>query len=376
MHGPCGTDNTFAPCMENGKCKKKFPKEFCEETVHQHQGYPLYRCRQGTTAQVRGVTMDSRNVVPYNAYLLLKYNAHINVEVCTSVKAVKYIYKYIFKGYDCSNVAITSDGNRQLKYDEVTNFINCRYVSAPEAVWRIRENKMHDRSHTVIRLPVHLPGHQRITFEEGREEEALLEAQTKMTKLEAYFKLNQNDHNAREYLYAEIPKHYTYGRVEWKLRKIGSNKVVSRMYTVSPKDEERFYLRTLLLHVRGAINFEDLRTFDGNIFPTFKLAAGARGLLESDEEWVRCLQDASTYQMPREMRNTFAYILCFGSPANPLELWEEFRDDFTMDFDRNYLQADAINLALHSLESVLKQHGLKCSMLGLPSPQGITSVLY
>ena len=29
-----------------------------------------------------------------------KYNAHINVEVCSSVDAVKYIDKYFYKGSD------------------------------------------------------------------------------------------------------------------------------------------------------------------------------------------------------------------------------------------------------------------------------------
>ena len=42
--------------------------------------------------------VDNRNVVPYNAGLLLKYDCHINVEICTSVSSVKYIYKYIYKG--------------------------------------------------------------------------------------------------------------------------------------------------------------------------------------------------------------------------------------------------------------------------------------
>jgi hypothetical protein len=99
MHGPCGDSNPNAPCMENGKCKKMFPKNFQPTTVTS-DGYPLYQRREGYTANVRGKEMDNRYVVPYNKFLLLKYNAHINVEVCTSVKAVKYIYKYIYKGFD------------------------------------------------------------------------------------------------------------------------------------------------------------------------------------------------------------------------------------------------------------------------------------
>jgi hypothetical protein len=41
---------------------------------------------------------DNRYVVPYNPGLSRKYNSHINVEVTTGVRAVKYIYKYIHKG--------------------------------------------------------------------------------------------------------------------------------------------------------------------------------------------------------------------------------------------------------------------------------------
>jgi hypothetical protein len=39
-------------------------------------------------------------VVPYNPYLSLLFNCHINVEVCTSVAAVKYLYKYVYKSLD------------------------------------------------------------------------------------------------------------------------------------------------------------------------------------------------------------------------------------------------------------------------------------
>ncbi|GBN60772.1 hypothetical protein AVEN_60071-1 [Araneus ventricosus] len=82
MHGTCGSDNPGAPCMEAGQCKKTFLKEFRTETTMNVSVYPLYhRCPSDTTF-VRGREMDNRFVVPYSPYLPLKYNAHINVEVC------------------------------------------------------------------------------------------------------------------------------------------------------------------------------------------------------------------------------------------------------------------------------------------------------
>ena len=37
-------------------------------------------------------------VVPYNPYLTLKYECHINVEDCYGQKCVNYVLKYITKG--------------------------------------------------------------------------------------------------------------------------------------------------------------------------------------------------------------------------------------------------------------------------------------
>lgn len=369
-HGPCGRNSLNSPCMENGECKKKFPKGFNETTKPNVEGYPVYRRREGMHAQVRGMRMDNRWIVPYSPYLSLKFNAHINVEVCTSLKAIKYIYKYIYKGFDCANVIIRADGQQQLNYDEITNFVNCRYVSAPEAIWRMRENKMHDRSHSVMRLPIHLPNQQRITFEEGNEEEAIVAAQTRTTKLESWFNLNSVDPTAQEYLYTEIPNHFVYVKNNWQRRLRGGEKIVPRMYTVSPRDEERFYMRTLLLHVRGADSFEALRSFDGILYDTYKAAAQARGLLESDDEWVRCMQDAVTYQMPRQLRETFCYIIVFGRPSQVLLLWQQFYEDMILDFVRSLPESEAINMALHDIQKTLKEHNYTCEKVGLPIPQG------
>ena len=71
IHSPFDSIRRNAPCMSDGKCAKKFPKTFPD---------PIYQRRNiKRTVQVNGVELDNRWVVPYNPYLLLKYNAHISV---------------------------------------------------------------------------------------------------------------------------------------------------------------------------------------------------------------------------------------------------------------------------------------------------------
>ena len=171
VHGPCGSLNPNAPCMQDGACSKGYPKEFCPDTVAVQNGYPLYRRRDnGSSVAVRGHSVDNRWVVPYNAYLCKKYQAHINVEACMSIKSVKYLFKYVYKGHDCANVEI-----RTFDHDEISTFLDARYVSAPEAFWRLSEYRMHSQSHTVVRLPVHLPDQSPVYFHKGKEVEAFLE---------------------------------------------------------------------------------------------------------------------------------------------------------------------------------------------------------
>ena len=82
--------------MKDGECSKGYPKEFCEVTSTNVNGYPKYRRRDnGRTVTVRQMELDNRWVVPYNPWLSKKFNCLINVEVCASIKSVKCLYKYV-----------------------------------------------------------------------------------------------------------------------------------------------------------------------------------------------------------------------------------------------------------------------------------------
>ncbi len=63
--------------------------------------YLIYRRRDTRhTVVVHGIELDNHWVVPHIVYLSTKYNAHINVEVCNNIRAVKYLFKYVYKGHD------------------------------------------------------------------------------------------------------------------------------------------------------------------------------------------------------------------------------------------------------------------------------------
>ncbi|RIB19666.1 hypothetical protein C2G38_1964874 [Gigaspora rosea] len=73
------------------------------------------------------------------------------------------------------------------------------------------------------------------------------------------------------------------------------------MYTVSPLDKECFCLQLLLLHTPGAKSFQNLMTVNNNIYDSFQETALVRELLNNDNEWCRCLEEAIQWQMPKEL---------------------------------------------------------------------------
>ncbi|GBP81130.1 hypothetical protein EVAR_88228_1 [Eumeta japonica] len=166
VHGPCGEHNLTAPCMKNGICTKKYPRRLVNETQTGEDGYPVYRRRDaangGLSASLnirgRNFTIDNSWIVPYSPLLCRTFNAHINVEYCHSVQAIKYICKYINKGSDQATFGVRNPN------DEVENYVNGRYISTSEAAWRIFEFPIHERHPTVLQLAVHLENGQRVYF--------------------------------------------------------------------------------------------------------------------------------------------------------------------------------------------------------------------
>jgi len=252
LHGVCGPSSA---CFKDGGCSKNFPKPFRRQTSMGDDSYPLYRRRSPEdggkkfTKYVHGkaTVIDNRWVVPYNAYLLLRYNAHINVEYCASVKAVKYLYKYIFKGHDRAVVSLSLDQSSvtvdNTITDEIRNYIDCRYIGAMEGVWRIFHFSLHDRHPAVQPLDIHLEHQQRVIFQDGQAEAVLAKGEPRTTLTE-FFRINAADATGRQYLYHEFPEHFMWNQTtkQWRRRQRREGCTIGRMYTVHPNQGDVYYM--------------------------------------------------------------------------------------------------------------------------------------
>ena len=167
VYTPCGNENNNpnSLCIENGKCGKNFPKPFQDQTIVTADSYARL-CRRDTGKKVkigRGQSeheVDNSWVVPYCPWLLWKYRCHINVESIASVKAIKYIYKYVYKGHDRTTMQFGTCN------DEVQLYLDARYIAACEGTWCLYQFRMHEESPAVLRLQIHLPGEDLISWNE------------------------------------------------------------------------------------------------------------------------------------------------------------------------------------------------------------------
>ena len=241
LHGPCGSLNPNNVCMKNGKTRKNsYPKPFSSETTQTADAYPAYRRRDnGVTVRFRGATLDNRWVVLYNPYLLCKFDCHINIEICSRIKAVKYIYKYICKCNDRISFSLSSNSN-PIIVDEIHNFQAGRWISPPEGAWRIFRFPLGDIKPSVIHLPLHLENYQPMTF---KKRDCLRNVVNnpvqRKTMLTEFFFQNRTDRYAQSLnlTYVEFPDHFVWkaDKRSWSPRQ---KKLVTQTKEVGHPDKQ------------------------------------------------------------------------------------------------------------------------------------------
>lgn len=107
-----------------------------------------------------------------------RYNFHICVEVAATLACVVYLFKYVYKGPDRAQATVGEDSEPMswvqdnaaciIVYfnilfltssthhpDEITSYLDGRYVSTSEASWRLFGFPLHEMRPFVIPLAVH-----------------------------------------------------------------------------------------------------------------------------------------------------------------------------------------------------------------------------
>ncbi|KAL7104044.1 hypothetical protein ACP275_08G219500 [Erythranthe tilingii] len=304
IHGSCGVLNPKSPFMQDGKCTKYFPKTFCDRTSHDEDGYPLYKRRDnGAIINKGGVVVDNRFVVPYNPYLLKRFNAHINVEWCNQSRSIKYLFKYVNKGHDRVTAGF---------YQSSTD----NNLSPCEAAWRLFSFDIHYREPFVERLPLHLPDEQIVIFNYDDPIESVLDRPNiQKSKFLAWMEANKKYPETKNLTYAQFP-----------------TKIVLKqpLHEWFPRKQ---------------------RTIDGVVYPTFRDACYAMGLLDDDKQYIDGIRQASDWGTTNYLRNLFA-ILLFSNQLSRPECQRTLLRNKDLQFDEDHLK----NIALAEVENILRSN--------------------
>jgi len=118
--------------------------------------------------------------------------------------------------------------------------------------------------------------------------------------------------------------------------------------------------------------------FACKVYSTFKAACAARGLLQGDDEWTRCLNEAAVVLGGRALRRLFVTILVSCEVCDPPDLWVKHRANLADDLlqaTRHRLGDVALQLndtilndTLFKLSNLLRDHHMTLLDFGLPNP--------
>ena len=96
-------------------------------------------------------------------------------------------------------------------------YLDARYVSTSESIWRIFHYRLHNHTPNVQRLAIHLPDQQSIIFQDRDDlQNVINHANKRMTTLTAWFQENLEDTEAHKYKYIDFPFYYTWNKTHCK----------------------------------------------------------------------------------------------------------------------------------------------------------------
>ncbi|KAE9524405.1 hypothetical protein AGLY_015126, partial [Aphis glycines] len=284
------------------------------EYIFNKNGYPLYRRRSITNGgfqtdinvkvndKYKKVYIDNQWIVPYCPLISKIMNAHINVELCSSVVAVKYILKYIHKGSDQAMFSIENKNNNVIE-----EYQSGRYINSNELIWQIFGFKIHDRYPNVQHLHVHLKNGQRVYFSNDNVEKKV--EKPSETILTTFFSICKTDDFAKTLLYNDIPKYFTWDNSQKKFNRrkqgiryspeIFQSDTLGRMYTIHPINDITY--------------------------KSYREACQQLGLLKDDKHWDDALAEANETKKSSSIRSLFSIILTSCNPSDPQSLWEKYK---------------------------------------------------
>ncbi|XP_016489836.1 uncharacterized protein LOC107809691 [Nicotiana tabacum] len=168
-------------------------------------------------------------------------------------------------------------------------------------------------------------------------------------------------------LYREFPQHFVWSATERKWTPRKQRYAIGRVVTCHPTEGKRYYLRMLLMTIRGPKSYNDFLTVNGERCRTFRESVEKRGLLQSDNSLLECMSEATSYQMPYSLRRLFATLLIYCNPTNPRQLWEQFEEHMFEDYmlvpniqknNIRYRVLNHINDILHSMGGDINEYQL------------------
>ncbi|KAF7820632.1 uncharacterized protein G2W53_026087 [Senna tora] len=347
IHGPCGLDRKTSPCMVKSRCSKHFSKKFTHRNSFDEDGYCKYHRRDsGHFIEKNGIKLDNS------------------------------------KGHDKVIAALCnpkSDVSSEENSNEIKTYLDCRYISPCEAVWRIFGFDINFHEPSIERIPFHLLDQQGVVFPDNAPiDSVVLNATVKQTKFLAWFEANKKYPKARFLTYSQFLTQFVYKTDcrQWFKRKSGRS--IGRLYYVAPSSGELYYLRLLLTFTKGPTCYEDIRIINGVVYPTLKDACYVMGLLDEDKEYI----EGSKWSSGIYLRKLFATLLIRNTIFRPAHVWENTWMYLSYDIllkERHrtctanpdlHLDDDRVQkIALAKIENLLKINGRSLSdFLLMPMP--------